>query len=387
MAGKIQFKCPKCSADFGVDEKFAGRPCRCKHCGNQFQVPGTKVSAAPAPSPKPAQPQAVRPPQPRQPALAGVGAAESIAFRAAQRAQVDPSVPKPTSWLDAVSSQIALKPVTANRLQAVGGRAQAYMDDDDGHVGPYELASYPSLPLNKVPRKGIVKGAKQVYSNRLRLLQKWLRWLNETALELSVPFFILMPVGYILQKHWLAMFGLIMVILLNLGRFIVGWANLLLIPFRESPMTGLTFLVPPIGYAYLKRNWHKCRKPFQRITSPTLFMLGMFLLYVFVPWFNDPEGDKHVKMIRDKQGKLVPAPDDQQPPAPSIGERLKEGAQELRKEIRHEVDEAKDQLPGAARKLEKAAGDAVEKAQDAAQGLKEKISTESPPASTPPPGN
>lgn len=376
MSGKIQFKCPQCQADFGVDAKFAGKPCRCKHCGRQFRIPGAPAQAAASPAAKS---------PPRQPVGAGV-AGGGMVERAAQRVQEEVSVPKPTNWIDAVSSQIALKPSSMDYLNRVGGRAQQYMDEDV-QSGPYEMASFPSMPLNKVPRVGVVKGTKRAYSNQLRILQKWLRWINETALELTVPFFILIPLGYILKNHWLSIFGFTMVVLLNMGRLIVGLANLLVIPFRESPMTGLLFLVPfPFGYNYLKNNWPKCRKPFQRIISPVCFMIGMILLYSFVPWFSHPDGQK-VKMVRDQSGQLVPAPKDQQDPAPTLQERLEEGVKGLRRDIRGQVEDAEHGLPGATKKLEKLAGDTVDKAQDAvgnlqnaAENFKEKISSDPEPS-------
>ncbi|MCA9091958.1 MAG: hypothetical protein KDA68_00605 [Planctomycetaceae bacterium] len=344
MPERIKFRCPKCQADFGVDAKFAGRPCRCKHCGQQFRVP--KVATAPKP----------------QPVATGVGAAQEIAARAAQREQNPGEVPRPMSWIDAVTSQIALKPVTEDKLKPISGRAAMYMDDEDDSPGPYELASYPSLPLNRPPRKGVGKRVKQTYSNELRILQKILRKINERALELTVPFFILMPLGFIIKNHWLSIFGLTMVLLLNVGRFGVGLANVIVIPFRDSPMTGMTFWIPP--WTFVKNNWHKFRKPVQRIISPICFLVGTFLLYSLVPWFQYPDGKNDVKMVRDPMGNLIPAPEDQQPPPPTIKERLTEGAQNLKKDIRGQVDDAKEQLPGAKKKLEQVTRDAVETTQE-----------------------
>ncbi|MCA9097637.1 MAG: hypothetical protein KDA36_04600, partial [Planctomycetaceae bacterium] len=132
--------------------------------------------------------------------------------------------------------------------------------------------------------------------------------------------------------------------------------------FRDSPMTGMTFWIPP--WTFVKNNWHKFRKPVQRIISPICFLVGTFLLYSLVPWFQYPDGKNDVKMVRDPMGNLIPAPEDQQPPPPTIKERLTEGAQNLKKDIRGQVDDAKEQLPGAKKKLEQVTRDAVETTQE-----------------------
>ena len=49
-----------------------------------------------------------------------------------------------------------------------------------------------------------------------------------------------------------------------------GVANLLVIPFRESPIQGILFLIPPITFIYLYQNWHKVHRPVKRIIGPIL---------------------------------------------------------------------------------------------------------------------
>jgi len=58
--------------------------------------------------------------------------------------------------------------------------------------------------------------------------------------------------------------------LLNIGRIAAGLANLVVIPFRESPIQGIRFLIPPITFIYLAQRWSKVRKPVQRIVGPIL---------------------------------------------------------------------------------------------------------------------
>ena len=372
MVERVKFQCPQCHAGFNVDSKFAGRPCRCKTCGQQFRVP-SRSAADQHPAAKP------------EPAFAGVGAAREMAAAAERNAPATAAVPAPTDWIHAVTSQLHLKQISDPRMKVVDRVHRRHLDDDDGQVGPYQIGSMPSLPALQPKKEGLGKKARHVYKNEMRIVQKILRKTNEAVLEWSIPFFILMPVGFILKKHWMAMFGLTVMILMNLLRLGVGLANLLVIPFRESPMTGLKFLIPPFTISYLNQNWYKCEKPVKRIISPVCFLLGLFLVYVFVPWFQDPDAKHRVKMIRDESGNLVPAPKDQQP-SPSIEDKLKKGYENLRHDMGKQIDETKDQLPTARRHLEKAANEAIGKAkdvteqvQDAAKGLQEKRNTDAKP--------
>ena len=72
---------------------------------------------------------------------------------------------------------------------------------------------------------------------------------------------ILALMGLVGGSHWLLVLGGTGVVLLNIGRVVAGVANLVVIPFRESPVKGLLFLLPPVTVVYLAQNWPKVRRP------------------------------------------------------------------------------------------------------------------------------
>ena len=99
-------------------------------------------------------------------------------------------------------------------------------------------------------------------------MQRILRWLNETAYFVSVPFLMLLLIGVVLSNRPLAVLGATAVVLLNIGRLIAGVANLVVIPFREGIVQGVTFLIPPFTFFYLNNHWKKMRKPTRPRPTP-----------------------------------------------------------------------------------------------------------------------
>lgn len=82
-------------------------------------------------------------------------------------------------------------------------------------------------------------------------VQHVFRWVNESAYLVSVPFLICLILGLAVSNHSLMVLGATAVVLLNLGRIIAGLANLVVIPFRDSPVQGVLFLIPPLTFVYL----------------------------------------------------------------------------------------------------------------------------------------
>ena len=71
--------------------------------------------------------------------------------------------------------------------------------------------------------------------------------------------------------------------LLNLGRIVSGLANIVVIPFRESPVKGIIFLIPPFTFFYMNKHWNTLRRPTQRVIGPLLTVGLVFLAFSFVP--------------------------------------------------------------------------------------------------------
>jgi len=116
--------------------------------------------------------------------------------------------------------------------------------------------------------------------------QKLFRWLNESAYLVSVPFLICVLLGLAVRSHSLMVLGATVVVLLNIGRIVAGAANLVVIPFRDSPIQGLLFLIPPLTFIYLSQHWRKMRRPVKRVIGPILTIGMVALGLVAEPWLK-----------------------------------------------------------------------------------------------------
>jgi DNA-directed RNA polymerase subunit RPC12/RpoP len=264
----IHFQCSTCAAPFDVDEKLAGRTARCKKCGGRMKIPA--VGAAPARATAP-RPLAVA-------VAAGPRLTPINAAAAAPRPQ--PSmVGRPTNWLDAVTSQVALAPISMDGMQGLRGKS-AFVDEPS-IPGPYKLGTAPSLPALQASRGKPAGAVTRGYRGAMGKVQKLFRWLNESAYLVSVPFIMCLLLGLAVGNHSLVVLGATVVVVLNIGRIVAGVANLVVIPFRESPIQGILFLIPPITFFYLYQNWHKVHRPVKRIVGPILtlaLVAGAFLI-------------------------------------------------------------------------------------------------------------
>jgi predicted Zn finger-like uncharacterized protein len=257
----IHFQCPNCSAPFEVDEKLSGRKARCKKCGGRMSIPASEAVAAPTSAPRP---QAVA-------AAAAVAAGPRLTPLEASvpaRSQPPLAAGRPTNWLDAVTSQVALAPITVESIKAL--RNKSAFVDEPSTAGPYKLATAPSLPVVFAQRGKAAGAVTRGYRGGMGKLQKLFRWLNESAYLVSVPFLMLLLLGLAVGNRSLMGLGAAGAVVLNIGRIVAGVANLVVIPFRESPIQGILFLIPPITFFYLAQNWHKVNRPVKRIVGPIL---------------------------------------------------------------------------------------------------------------------
>ncbi len=117
-------------------------------------------------------------------------------------------------------------------------------------------------------------------------IQKLFRWLNQSAYLVSVPFLMILLLGVVTNSQSLLALGATVVVALNIGRLVAGMANLLVIPFRDSPIQGVLFLIPPITFFYLYQNWNKVRKPVQRIIGPIGTIGVVILAFVIAPYLH-----------------------------------------------------------------------------------------------------
>ncbi|MDG3003803.1 hypothetical protein [Paludisphaera mucosa] len=250
----IVFFCSHCGARFEIGEQAAGKVGRCKRCGEKITVPPPAAVAAAAPA--------------RAPAAAvseGGGPA----------------------WLAQVTSQVALAPLTMEGMPGLRKpKPKATpMDDDLGDSKPYAV-----VETWKVPATDIVPGGsraagevKIAWRGWWGTIQKLFRRLNEFAYLLSVPFLILLLIGATMHNRGLALLGGEAVVLLNIGRVLTGLANILAVPFREGPATGLLFLFPPYTIKYMIDHWKRLKRPTQRVVTPLLTIGAVILAFTFLP--------------------------------------------------------------------------------------------------------
>jgi hypothetical protein len=140
--------------------------------------------------------------------------------------------------------------------------------------------------------------------------------------------------------------------LLNLGRIVAGVANLAVIPFRESPMQGVLFLIPPFTFFYLAQRWPKVKKPVKRIFGPILTIGIVALAFMAEPWLKG-------------EGKS----------AGSIQDQAKAGVKSLKKEVKAKIGKVSGLNVDGLDQLEQEAGDALKslRSSETVKSLEQKV--------------
>lgn len=351
----VVFFCQSCGSRFEVDAQHSGKSARCKKCGQKTVVPKAAELASMASLPAVKVPEASKAPAStarpfrKAGAMAGVAAAavlDSVEAPPTRRSVIkEPRGPAPSmsTWIANVTSNVALAPVSADYAtvprRPVGkqGPMDNYEDDDSK---PYQIVAQkgPRSPLGG-PRKQ-VSGIKMLYRREVGGVAKLLKWVNETAYLISVPFIMVVLLGAIIHSRSIALLGATVVILLSLARIVVGIANMAVVPFKEGVTQGVMFLIPPFTFFYLANHWKTLRKPALRVIGPIVTVLGVLLAFTFLPSLRSDGAA-----------------------AGSIADRIKAEAAELKGDIRGEIAKVKAGAPPV---------DLQQLSKDARQGL-EKI--------------
>jgi hypothetical protein len=253
-------------------------------------------------------------------------------------------------WLDAVNSQIALKPVTMMSMPA----ARKRVEDDKEDEGPAEYKVVIPRDMRKrsalvtkpaeIATAGYLEGIRSYrqFFNSLAIL---FRWINETAYGVSLIFLNVAIVGAIMSRHSLVVFGVSLVVILNVVQLIAGVANLIAIHFRGNVVRGLLFLIPPVTAYYLWTGRFRWNKAIRRVTGPMVWLIVVIAAYSYIPWLNGSKTGKEnwkgaVESIRKDVKETM--------------SELKEKAADLEKKVPGELE--KLDLDG----LKKSAGEAVD---------------------------
>jgi hypothetical protein len=229
-------------------------------------------------------------------AAVGVKAAPAAAPGLPKAAAPVKPAARPLNWIDAVTSQVALAPITEQKLSAL--RKKPTPLDDASFTGLYKVASAPSLPVLEAARGKPAGAVTRGYRHGMGRIQALFRWINQSAYLVSVPFLMVLLLGVVTNSQSLLALGGVVVVALNIGRLIAGLANLVVIPFRESPIQGVMFLIPPLTFVYLAKNWDKVRKPVQRIVGPIVTVCLVVLAFVIAPMLHG--GLKKNESLKDQ---------------------------------------------------------------------------------------
>jgi hypothetical protein len=296
----IVFFCQSCGARFEVDPRMAGRRGHCKKCGQITTIPRAEEIASMA----------------SMPALAVAGAGAAGAAPAGANAPAAGA--SMGSWLKAGISKVGLAPLSVDRMP-VYRRPSALDDAEDSK--PYALAK-PLQTARGRPGSNI-NPALVLWRRQLGGIQKLFRKINQAAYLISVPFVIILIFGIVVKSRHTAVLGATAVILLNIGRIAAGLANLAVVPFRD----GL--------------NFEKMKKPLIRVIEPIGWITAVFLAFALVPWLRSTESAKG-----------------------TIAEQLRSGADDLRRDVKGELNRVVD-----ADKLEAQAQEKFRQLQDQAKQI------------------
>lgn len=193
------------------------------------------------------------------------------------------------NWLDAVS-QINLK---SGGTIVKSPTVRRILDAPEDSATSYHIAVPKEMRLGNVVKKKISARASKIAEAGARsnyqffnTISRIFRRINDATYGISIIFLIVALVGVILEKHAVVIFGISLIVLLNIAGLAAGVANLITINFRRNPMQGLLFLIPPITVYYLSQNWSKWSKPLGRILTPAVILVAVFAGYKYVPWLN-----------------------------------------------------------------------------------------------------
>jgi hypothetical protein len=274
----IVFFCQSCGARFEVASSMAGKRGHCKKCGQVMTIPRAEEIASMS----------------AMPALAMAGAGASPAAGPPVGASI-------ASALRAGVSNIKLAPLTIDRMP-VGrmllgrkGPAKPSPLDDAEDSKPYALAKPVRESRGRAHRQANV--VLNLWRRQVGAIQKIFRKINQAAYLISVPFLMVLIAGVVVQNRQLAILGATAVVLLNIGRLVAGAANLALVPLRDGA------------------NAKKMKKPLGRVIEPAVTIGLVVLAFTFIPWLSRGASAK---------GDIVG--------------QIRAGAQDLRKDIKGEVD-------------------------------------------------
>jgi len=156
---------------------------------------------------------------------------------------------------------------------------------------------------------------------------KFLRFIDDWAYLVSVPFLVLMLFAIVSSSRGLIHAGAVVVVLVNYGRF---WADLLALyvrPFKDGPLQGLAFLFPPYAIYYIFAHWDRMKPILRRMLTSCIPIVLVLMAYSFLPSVNPAVKD-----------------------VPGISAKLEQGEEEIDREIRSDLKQLESEFSGAVEK-------------------------------------
>lgn len=352
------FTCEQCGKRILVDAKMEGRKGRCGNCGHVMRIPRADAAHLQPPP----LPQAAAFGQPKQAEThAPAGSADDAPFRlsppeerpdAAAAVPAAPFVPPPPPVLaeprhlhrhvhvDEEPSQFELITEGANpedqalaspEVQRGLRELEEYRRDPRGYQLAEELDSrFFRWARGSRPASFLFTGWRRAVGGILRVL----RFVDDWAYLISIPFLILIVFAIAIGNRPLIHTGAVVVVLVNFGRF---WTDLLALfvrPFKEGPVHGLMFFFPPYAIYFISRHWDRFQGTFRRLLTSCAPIVLVILAYAFIPVI-DPAIQS----------------------APTAREKLRRAEEEVVKEAREGLHQARDEV----RRLEQKGRDALKK--------------------------
>ncbi len=309
---------------------MAGRTGRCKQCNNKMKIPQ-------------------RPRQRKEVEASGRFRLASAARTAtAPDPDSDPDDQKSRAYI--VNTRAALAAVSERLIHHP--RVTEPESDDSG---PYQLNRRQVKSIKRQQKRRRKKSkppgrAKQAYWKQTRRVLSLLRRLNDYAYLISLPFLLLVLIGILFTSRPLAVFGAAGVILPNIGRFAINAFYLVVLPFKEGPLQGVLFFIPPFTFYYLYKRWPRMRRATMQFLSPAIPIACVVLAFTFVPWLRS--GDV--------------------PQGASLTDRLRSETSTLKSDIRDQIDQATEQAKEISKdpRLKEIGNDAREGIRNAAGQVK-----------------
>ena len=274
----IQFSCPSCGHAIQVDDRFAGLPGHCKHCGRAMTVPA-------------AVPEAVG--LKLRPVEDDAGHAHAAARPPAAPLQV--------------------RPLAHDHDVAPPTRAEVMSKADER---PIELLDYDHRVdgTRRAPR------FQTHYDTKLaRFAARVLRETRDRLYLVTVGLLVLGLIGFLFKLKGLLHLAAVGIVATNILMLVDGVLYLFVLPFQHSLGEGLGTLFPPYAVYYWYRHWGRMKRPVvntARSFTPILLVGIAYALYEEAPVI-EAEFEKVEKAVGIEPGRAPAA----QPRRPGVAEQ------------------------------------------------------------------